>query len=359
MKKWLYNFIALGIGIILALVLAEIVLRIYNPFAGRVKGNEIVLPANVKYEYKNVNIQGLESHIIHTKNAMGFRGPEWDSAGKGDTRIICVGGSTTECFYLSDGKDWPALMMKNLQQLGFHVWVNNAGLDGHSTIGHMVLLRDHLYRRKPDYIVFLTGCNDIAASGFNKYENYHLVKNQRWLQKSELFNLYHNYRMTRKASKMGLGHTPVSFTTVAAKDTAGWEKRKIAIHDTGNAAQGLKNYAARLKEIGAWCSRNGMVPVFVTQPSILTGGIDPVTGRYIGAMEFMNESGRHYAAVLESYNEVLKAICRENHWHCIDAASALTADSKNYYDYFHYTNKGAAEMAAIVSGGLVKGVLKN
>ena len=49
----------------------------------------------------------------------------------------------------------------SLEKLAYElVWLNNAGLDGHSTFGHEILLRSHIIKLKPDMIIFLTGIND-------------------------------------------------------------------------------------------------------------------------------------------------------------------------------------------------------
>lgn len=52
--------------------------------------------------------------------------------------IISVGGSTTECFYISDDKTWTHILGMKLKSVFTRVWINNAGLDGHSTFGHII-----------------------------------------------------------------------------------------------------------------------------------------------------------------------------------------------------------------------------
>jgi lysophospholipase L1-like esterase len=347
LKKWLKNIIALCFGLFLSFLLIEIVLHLYNPFQTRVRGGHIVLPVNLTYEFDQVNISGLDSHIVHKKNKLGFRGPEIPE--EKSYRIFCVGGSTTECFYLSDGKDWPALLMAALNKKYPQVWVNNAGLDGHSTRGHEVLLRDQLLQYKPNMVVFLVGCNDVAAGEFNRFEKGNMAANKRLLEYSELFNIYHNYQMARNARKRGLGHTPVNFTLHPHSDTSGWRNAGV---DTVQL-RALQAYAGRIEALGKLCKAKGAVPVFVTQPTILDNKMD-VSGRYLGDLEFQGASALHYRVVLEQYNGILKTVCARNNWQCIDAASELTSSSKNYYDFFHYTNQGAAEMARIISKKLAQ-----
>ena len=58
--------------------------------------------------------------------------------------IVTVGGSTTECLELSSDKTWPLVMEPKLKKDFKSVWINNAGLAGHSTYGHLVLMQDYL-----------------------------------------------------------------------------------------------------------------------------------------------------------------------------------------------------------------------
>lgn len=346
MRRWVKNLLALGIGVLLALVLAEIILRIHNPFSRRVRGREIVLPAGEVYEFSNVRLRGLDSQVRHTKNKLGFRGPDLPD----DTtilRIFCIGGSTTECFYLNDGDDWPAVMASELKRKipGSKFWVNNAGLDGHSTRGHEVLLRDHVGRLKPDYIIFLVGCNDLAAAGFNPFEQYNLLNNMPHYHRFEVYQLYLNFRLAREAKKRGIGHQDVNLNNWPVADTAGWRHSMVSATD-------LADYKLRLHSLAALCKMYGAKPVFVTQPCLLADQKDPVTGVYLGACRYNESSGLHYRARLDRINAETVAFCAEQGYRCIRADKMLSSSSAHYYDFFHYTKSGAAEMGKIVAAGL-------
>lgn len=331
--------VALGIGLSIALILAEVILRIYNPFQSRIRGGEIVFPAHIKYEFKDVQIPGLDKHVVHQKNSIGFRGPELDAAGN-RTRIFCVGGSTTECFYLSDGSDWPSVFMKNMQAKGQPVWVNNAGLDGHSTFGHIILLKNHLLQYKPKVVLFLVGCNDVAADGLNAYEQFHLNNKKRLLENLELFNTYLSWKRSRQAAVMGVGHQFIDVRTWAKADTSYWQQTEMVT--TG--------YTQRLDTLIKLCLDAGATPVFITQPTLLAPATDSSTGRYLGDLAFQGKSALHYWAKLNAYNNVLRGLAARypGKLAVIDAAAALKPSTDNFYDFFHYTKQGAQRMAEIV-----------
>ena len=114
---FLKKLLTIVIAVIVSLVLCEIILRIYNPFQSRVRGNEIILKSNYKKTVViDPPVNGLDKSIKYSTNSIGFRGPEppkdWDKA----LTIITVGGSTTECSLLSDDSTWAAQLYGKLQK---------------------------------------------------------------------------------------------------------------------------------------------------------------------------------------------------------------------------------------------------
>ncbi len=124
------NFLAFIFGLLLTIFLLEIGLRCYNPFGFRLKGDRIILETNTSKTFANDKIKSLAPSITHSKNSLGFRGPELPVDRDNWTTIFAVGGSTTECYFISDGKDWPTLLGKKITKQSSKIWMNNAGLDG-------------------------------------------------------------------------------------------------------------------------------------------------------------------------------------------------------------------------------------
>ncbi|MBC8172817.1 MAG: hypothetical protein H7X71_02830 [Chitinophagales bacterium] len=147
MKKPILYTIYLFISVV---VLIEVILRIYNPFQFRVKGDHIILELNKKYTIDNSRIPVLDKTIIHSKNDLGFRGPDMPDL-KNRVSIIAIGGSATECSYLDDSKTWAELLSRKLQNDYPGLWMNNAGVAGHSSFGHIALLKEHIIPIHPKY----------------------------------------------------------------------------------------------------------------------------------------------------------------------------------------------------------------
>src|SRR5258706_11966888 len=200
----------------LALGGAELALRARNPFGFRMRGNTLVLPANKVYDIRadqRSRSDQIDAHVVHTKNSLGFRGPEPPADFADWLTIVAVGGSTTECFYLSDGRTWPERLAARLQPELRKVWVNNARLDGHSTFGHLLLTRQALVPLHPQVTLYPAGVNDMFTDeprGFDR------MAQNRWAALADhselaatLLNLY-RWRRTRRFEDLGAMPKPVA-----------------------------------------------------------------------------------------------------------------------------------------------------
>src|SRR5262245_42691169 len=123
------------------------------------RGNRIVLPVGQRYRFTNAGTHKLDPVTLHTKNSLGFRGSDPPDDWSRRLTILTIGGSTTECLFLSDGKTWTDQLARRLAAVRPDVWVNNAGFEGHSTFGHLVLLREFVVSLLPTVVLLLTGHN--------------------------------------------------------------------------------------------------------------------------------------------------------------------------------------------------------
>lgn len=344
----LYLFIAV-------FILLEVALRIYDPFKFRVRANRIILPANQKQIIRNNTNPKLDSLIIHTRNGLGFRGPDTTKGFSQMFSIFTVGGSTTECHFLSDGKTWPARLQALLTNKRNDVWVGNAGLDGHSTYGHKILLDDYIISMHPKMVIFLTGVNDIEYDGPSFFEKMNTKGAYpgfvRWVFKnSEIANIVVNLWRGGKAQRF-------NNTTQEARipGAAGFlNMSEEQINDRLRKQKPyLVAYRERLEKLADACISNHIVPVFLTQPCLYGPGTDSLT--HVNLMEAKVEEGMNgelLYRLLALYNNQVKAVCREKKLTCIDLAAEMPRNSLYYYDQSHYTNEGAERIAHIVGDKL-------
>lgn len=333
-------------------LLLEIFLRIYDPFKFRVKANRIILPGNLQRTITNRINPRLDSVIYNSRNALGLRGPDTAAGYSGKLSIITVGGSTTACQFLDDNKTWPFRLEANLKNEFNNIWVNNAGLDGHSTFGHQVLLSDHIIKLKPKVVIFLTGVNDIENEGPSFFDKLHMRNEYPGL----LNFIYNNSEVVSVVINLARGARAQRFNNT----TQEW-KRPGALGDLEMSKEDfsaklkeqekyLEKYKQRLARLADTCLRNNIKPVFLTQPCLYGHGIDSVSGVDLKKAKVEeNMNGELLEELLDLYNNKVKEVCAEKNVPCIDLAQEMPKNSLYYYDQTHYTNEGAEKVAEIVS----------
>lgn len=340
----------------LALGAAELVLRARNPLGFRMRGNTLVLPANKVYDIRadqGSRSDQLDAHVIHTKNSLGFRGPEPPDDFADWLTVVAAGGSTTEGFYLNDGRTWPERLAVRLQPELRKVWVNNAGLDGHSTFGHLLLTRQALVRLHPRVILYLVGVNDMFADAPRGFDR---VAQNQWAEVANhsevaatLLNLY-RWNRTQRFEDLGAMPKPV-----ALRDRPRHPVPPVAAERLWKEQDGrLEAFRDRLVQLVILDREHGIEPVLITQPSLL-GGIDPRTGIDTRPMEvelWEKLDGALAWRLLERYNDVTRQVGRERGVLTVDLGRALPKDSTFFYDFFHFTNEGADRVGAIVYDAL-------
>lgn len=333
-------------------VLLEIILRIYNPFHFRLKGNKIILPVNQTEVIRNDINPRLDKIIINKRNSLGFRGPEKPLGFENVLSIITVGGSTTECHFLSDEKTWPYLLGQALKPHLNNLWINNAGFDGHSTFGHQVLLNDYLVRIKPKIILFLVGINDIE----NDHASFHDKLNMKGgypdfkhfiFTNSEVLNVILNLVRGRKAQKM-------NNTTGTMIDLRNGKQLLLEANEVDQRIKDqekyLVNFRRRIVQLIDTCRSNSIMPIFITQPNMFGEGVDPVTGVNLETFALKDGfNGKALWRILQLYNQNVKNICSAKGVPVIDLASLLPKSSLYFYDGSHYTNQGAQKVADILA----------
>jgi lysophospholipase L1-like esterase len=272
LRRWLK---ILTVQCAIVVLLLEIALRVHNPLTTTVRGDTIVLPVNQQFTIENPSEPGLDRVVVQTRNGLGLRGPDVPANFASRLSIVAVGGSTTECAQLADDRTWPAVMAADLAATRPDVWVNNAGLAGHSTFGHLVLLRAQLAKLHPKVALFLAGINDV---GMGEQEPPDATPRRRWRALTTHSELAHTvltlarawlgremrYDLDGSFTLSGMPHRTMSDAEMAAV---------IANH-----AAALDAYRARLVAIVTEARRQKIVPVLATQPLLFGPAIDPATG---------------------------------------------------------------------------------
>jgi lysophospholipase L1-like esterase len=351
-------------GCLVALVAAEVFLRVYNPLGQRLWGDRIVLPRNERQVVHNTVNPRLPETIIYSRNSLGFRGPEPPASLASALTVVAVGGSTTESRYQSDGDTWPDRVG---QALGPHfrdLWLDNAGLDGHSTFGHLMLLEQYLVPMRPRVLVFLVGVNDVGRESA-KHVDVGVGPGDRatWVtrlaRKSALVATLQNLGRAEDAraarlfvfGALDLRRLEHLTYTGRRPEKALREHRELYV----------PAYRDRLAAIVRECQKARILPIFITQPALYGPVVDDRTRVDLGTMlvdEKQKINGDLAWQILELYNDATRELGRERGVTVIELARALPKSSRLFYDFVHYTDEGSREVAGIVAPPLCRALAR-
>ena len=344
LKSLVKNGSALFMGCLFAFILAEIAIRIINPFPSRIKGDKIVLKANLS---RKVTIdppqEGLDETINYSANSIGFRGPNPDDDLSDNFSIITVGGSTTECSLLDDEKTWSQQLYYKLKEDYDNVWLNNGGLDGCTTNGHLVLLEDYIIKLQPTMVAFLIGVNDRGRANFDSEDGFLINRKESLIRKlskkSEFITLLSNLYETYRAKKVNLYHGAKKATPKTKANKSNPEQQQKLIEKLKFHQEFQKGYAEGVLKLITVCKENGIDPVIITQP-------------------LLDHSMTNSWKIMDMYNQTALTVAKESNTLGIDLGNLLDKKDKFYYDSMHYNNIGAKKVSEILFNELNKYLVK-
>lgn len=322
----------------------EIFLQFYNPFSSRIKHQTIILPKNIEYKIEQNKTNSIDSLIVHSKNNLGFRGENYDKTVQ-LSRIFCLGGSTTECFYLSNGKDWPNLLGQKLKTINSKVWLNNAGMDGHSTFGNLNLLEKQILKLQPNYIILMCGLNDITLDTANKFEVKKIGFFRKLYNALEIPATIINLRRVSNSVKSGLNHQIM--TDIRTADTLHLTNQDIEMA-LKNEKTYLKNYEKRLNSIYQICKKNKIKLILVTQAILFSDEKDLLTDIDLGLLKTGEQNGKLKGKLMSIYNQKTISFARKKGIKLVELAERLPKDSRFYYDGYHFSNYGSEMVADVI-----------
>lgn len=367
-KKILFNCLILIISTILSLLIIEIFLRYtVNPITNNLKRVKIELPTNFTNEINyNYNSSKIQNHITVTKNLLGFRGPNPPLNLKNYLSIITIGGSTTECVFITEGKTWSDILSDHLSNNFKNIWINNAGIDGHSSFGHIELLKKYIINIKPKIATFLVGINDIPLDRDNDYDNIKITSDNsqtstsilKKIESSSLIVQSINYMFFQEKGRHGANNDNdfiVDFNSLSQDNK---KMKTLTNNDLNIFNKQTEKYKERLQIIINICKNADIEPIFITQPAVFGFGIDKTTEVDLGKIyvqdftESIGRSGKDKWEILQMFNQATKDIATKNNVFLIDLANEMPKDSKYFYDFIHYTEEGANEVATIINNDI-------
>ncbi len=357
-KKLVVLLTAWAISFLLVALLFEVGLRVKESGDVWSKTQDINLLRDVEYQYE---LNGLYESEINTvkyvRNEFGLRD---DCASPQEIDILTIGGSTTDQRYVAFKDTFQSTLQKLLSEHSRKkVCVSNAGLDGHSTHGHIRAFQDWfplIPNLKPQYVLLYIGINDanFNIGGPNVGFDVNTAGSIKGFLKSLSLvrTLYPLYRFVRDGGgKQRLpyaGHNPtkpsdLDYTITELNDQT---KAQSKIH--------AEAFRGRLKSILASITTMGASPVCVTQPHRFLRNIG---GTAKGIPNVLGDgfSGLDYDYSVKKLNAVMMDLCGKKN--TIDIHSANFED-RHFYDGVHTTGIGSQYLGKMIFSQMKEKILE-
>lgn len=339
-----------AVGLVVGLGILELAFGSWlrsNPW-GRALALNIVVNRGIVYDATVLYENG--GPVVYTKDQYGLRGTYGDP---GDISILTVGGSTTDQRYIADGLTWQDELERALRDSGKNVRVANAGVDGHSTFGHLASYRSWfplIPNLRPTYTLLSVGINDFfvdrPVAEFEGTADGSVTLTSRMKADSALYRLYSLARGTWLARRVRLDHVPIRAQTLTYTETP-----NLRHHDAIARAR-FRGFERRMAALLQLVRTSRSVPVCVTQPTLYYRH-NPA-GTVVGvdfAIDTIPEgdiNGVDYFYLRLAQDTIMLSSCRAVGAPVIDLASEQW-EHEDFYDLVHSTPRGAKKVGQRVA----------
>lgn len=338
-KKTFSSLAIILISFFLGLVLIELLLQIIKEDEGWDKTKEANILRNFEFEYIINDL--YESDLISIKYSRNKFGLRDSCANPSEIKILTVGGSTTDQRYISLEDTYQEIIKNKLLKHDPNFGcVSNAGIDGHTTTGHIFSFENWfplIPNLKPKYILFFVGVNDAnfnRAFGANSNDINHSRKPENKFKKFEIVKrLLPIYRYINQSfdssAPVYARHKPSMYNLESYTEVS------LRKNTKNLTTENAKKFRERFKKLLNFTKEIGAEPICVTQPHryvITKEGI-----RYGIPQVFEEYSGLDYDYSIQKLNSVMKSLCGANF---IDLYNYNFKDN-HFYDGIHTTPIGS------------------
>ena len=353
-KKQTVSLLVVALSCILGFFSFEIGLRIVSLDDPWTKTRDLNILRNFQMTYD------ISNHYQHDSLGADYIRDEYGLRDvcetPGEIDILTIGGSTTDQRYVPFESTYQSILEKRLVA---HVddfgCVSNAGVDGHSTWGHMFSF-EHWFplipNLNPKFIILYVGVNDADFKRINNpnsgFDNNKQVGMKGFLKRFEVVNaLLPLYRLMKQSSENEsaayAGHSPRPYVDNEYTIDVINEQTKFLSEQNANA------FRLRIQSLLKNISALDAIPICVTQPHRY---VRKKNGKIYGIPNVLDEgfSGIDYDYSIRKLNDVMSELCKEN---TLDLYSHKFL-SAHFYDGVHTTAMGSTEIGDRIADFIIE-----
>jgi len=302
--------------------------------------------ARFQFDPDYTSFPGVTGGATSAINAQGVRGAAWPARDKA-LRVLCLGGSTTECLFLDDDEAWPAQLGADLsQQLQRPVWTGAAAVSEYASGQHLRFLRESPLVEEVDCVVVLVGVGDLVRTLLGLDAG---AAPPPWWIDTRALSLVKEIWNVRLRKGLVVDFDGRNYT-------AKRRSREFAPPPGYNIPAALDAYAARLRQLVATAQSRGVSLVLVTQPTLWDDFLNPILQQRL-ALGRVTPAPRKWKQLLprnlreniDRFNLRLIAVAQESGTPLVDAATSMSGEGAYFYDDYHLSEAGCQELARLVA----------
>lgn len=289
------------------------------------------------------------AQIRYTRDANGLRGS--CIATPRDVEVLTLGGSTTDQRYITDTATWQEVLQRAWQAQQVNICIANAGVDGHSTYGHIKGMEEWLLPMQdlaPKYVVFYIGLNDIYLENETVHDHaFKRTVKRNWKQRSILYQALVHWLGRGKQGVNELGHGGANLHNLEYTD-----KGLLLETELEALLQGkMEAYLQRLEKLIALSEEMGAQPVFISQPSFRYKVLDSLVVGTAAVEEKWEVqcNGVDFYKMHMHMNEVLAQVATRHEAKYIDMSQKGIWLENDFYDFMHMTPQGAEKLGKAIA----------
>ncbi len=313
---------------------------------------------------------GIGQAGTFSTNSRGIRGREFSP--RDAYRVLCVGGSTTECLYLDNSNSWPALVERALAIEHPRVWVGNLGRSSLTARDHATLLARCPEAREVECWVVLCGINDVgrhlageyASASAQTFERTFVYRRPGWQSPRErpLYRNTYTFHLVNRAVQTARWAWRAPGGAVVQDTKAAWyhevrQKRARApkVDQLPDLASAVKAYGDDVMAICRLAQNQQRRLLLVTQPVLWQ---DPMPREFEAlCCGGWRADGSYYSSAslcraMGLFNEELRRVARMAQVECVDLDDLLPKSTATLYDDCHFNEPGARAVARHISRAL-------
>jgi len=353
-KRLYAPILIISLSCLMGVAAVEVALRILNSNDPWARTSEANILRNFQFSYRISQLYKNDTPSIdYVRNKYGLRDTCESPA---EIEILTIGGSTTDQRYIALSSTYQNIIEERMK-MSFDTFgcVSNAGVDGHSTWGHLYSFENWfplIPGLNPKIILLYVGVNDAnflrASSPITGFDTKRTDGIKAFLKRFEIVRaLLPIHRLMRQqyynASAAYAGHTPTQYTDDDYTVNVMNEQTEFLSNQNAFA------FSSRMENILSKIHSLGATPLCVTQHHRFVKEID---GEMRGVKNVLGEgfSGIDYDYSLRKLNDVIFDLCGSN---TVDMYSHKFSDS-HFYDGVHTTADGSEEIGSVIANFIIR-----